>query len=483
MKTPVGKFGKLELVAFISGFSLMAFELVGARMLAPTIGSSTYVWTSVIGVIIAALSIGYFAGGKIADIRGRASDVALLCIACAFAIGSMLLLFDGIMEWIVQFNPDLRIRGVIASLILFAPASLVLGMLSPYLVKLKVTSLAVSGQSVAALSASNSIGGIVGTFVTGFVVFSYMGSREALVLLVLLMIGASWLVSAKEGWKLRAAFSVTALLIVIIPLGTKTPVVQIDTPSSHYEIRTGYYHGDAAQPIRYLTTGPGGAQSGIYTNRPNELPFWYTKQIVQSVAEVSSKQNILVLGGGAFTIPEYLARQYPESTVDVVEIDPSLKEIAKKYFDYQPLENINAVDGDARTFVNTAQKHYDVIIVDVYGDVSVPFSLLTKEYAGKIGAITADGGVVVINAIASETGSCAELLQAMDATYRTVLPEATIAQDPTATKGERGNRVLTYSKKNQPFTGTTVFNTLGGGVYTDNFMPAERLQQSCQEAV
>jgi predicted O-methyltransferase YrrM len=483
MKSPAGKFGKLELIAFTSGFSLMAFELIGARMLAPTIGSSTYVWTSVIGVIIAALSIGYFVGGKVADVRGRAGDVALLCLASAFAIGSMLLLFDGIMEWVVQLSPDLRLRGVVASLLLFAPASLVLGMLSPYLVKLKVTSLAVSGQSVAALSASNSIGGIAGTFITGFVVFSYVGSREALVVLVLLMLGASWLVHFKEGWKLRVLFSLVSLFIVIIPLGYKTNVIRIDTPSSHYEIRTGYRHGDTAQPIRYLTTGPGGAQSGIYTNQPNELPFWYTQQIVRSVAQAADKRNILVLGGGAFTIPEYLARHNPKSTIDVVEIDPSLKEIAKKYFDYQSLENIHAIDGDARTYVNTAAKQYDVVIVDVYSDVSVPFSLLTQEYAQRLGAITTNGGVVIINAIAAETGSCAELLQAIDVTYRAVMPYATITRENPAQKGERGNLVLTYSRKDRAFSGSIPFHSLGGDSYTDNFMPAERLQQVCQETV
>ncbi|HMH70378.1 MAG TPA: fused MFS/spermidine synthase, partial [Candidatus Saccharimonadales bacterium] len=181
MKKITGRFGALESVAFASGFSLMAFELIGARMLAPAIGSSTYVWTSVIGVIIAALSAGYFLGGKLADLRGRPGDIALLCLTITIGMGAMLLLFDSTMAWIVQTQSDLRFKGVIASLLLFAPTSLLIGMLSPYLVKLKITSLLSSGQSVAGLSAFESIGGIVGTFVTGFIVFSYIGAREALV--------------------------------------------------------------------------------------------------------------------------------------------------------------------------------------------------------------------------------------------------------------------------------------------------------------
>jgi len=480
MRIPLGKFGKLELIAFTSGFSLMAFELIGARLLAPTIGSSTYVWTSVIGVIIAALSIGYFVGGKVADIRARTGDVTLLCLASAFAMGSMLLLFDGIMNWVMHVSPDLRLRGVLASLLLFAPTSLLLGILSPYLVKLKVTSLAVSGQSVAGLSASNSIGGIIGTFVTGFIVFSYLGSREALVVLVFLMLGASWLIQPKNNWRWRIGLSAVAVFIVIVPLGVKTNVIRIDTPSSNYEIHTGYRN---MQAIRYLTTGPGGAQSGIYVNRTNELPFWYTRQIVQLTAQVPNKQNILILGGGAFTIPEYLARQYPRSSIDVVEIDPSLKTIATQYFDYQSLPNITAIDGDARTYINSASKQYDVVIVDVYSDVSVPFSLLTNEYAEKLRAGLTTEGTVIVNAIAAESGPCAQLLQAIDATYRPIASHATISSESPVNQGQRGNRVLTYSRNAISFTGTRQLEYLGGGAYTDNYMPAERLQQTCQDVI
>src|SRR5688500_5039253 len=126
MKKIASKFGILELAAFTSGFSLMAFELIGARMLAPTIGSSTYVWTSVIGIIIAALSVGYFLGGKLADSRNRQADIALLCLAVAASIGCMMLLFDSTMDWIVRLQTDLRFKGVIASLLLFAPTSLLI---------------------------------------------------------------------------------------------------------------------------------------------------------------------------------------------------------------------------------------------------------------------------------------------------------------------------------------------------------------------
>jgi spermidine synthase len=479
MRRLIGNFGKLELVAFISGFSLMAFELVGARMLAPTIGSSTYVWTSVIGVIIAALSIGYFVGGKLADLRGHAGDVAFLCLAIAFAVGCTLVLFDSVMGQVVLLADDARLQGVLASLLLFAPTSLLLGILSPYLVKLKVTSLAVAGQSVAGLSAFNSIGGIVGTFVTGFIIFSYIGSREALFAIVLLILIVSWIIEPRIRWKLRAGVSLIAVLIVMLPLFQQPDYIRIDTPSANYEVRTEQLDGYATPSIRYLTTGPNGAQSGVYTQQSSRLAFWYTQEIARITEMTSSKKNILVLGGGAFTMPEYLARKYPSSMIDVVEIDPSLVSIAEKYFSYTPLNNVRVIDDDARTYINTATKQYDVVIVDVYSDNSVPFSLLTQEYAARLNAVISVDSTVIINTIAAKSGPCQELLKTVDSTYRSFAQYASISQQEAMLSQTSSNLILAYTKHPRRFEGMKVFDSQQGSLYTDNFMPIERLQQSC----
>lgn len=476
----VGKFGKLELIAFVSGFFLMAFELIGARMLAPSIGSSTYVWTSVIGVIIAALSVGYFIGGKLADLRHRPSDIALLCLAIAVAVGWMLLLFDSSIAWIVHMQADPRLLGVIASLLFFAPTSLLLGVLSPYLVKLKVTSLEISGQSVAGLSAFNSIGGIVGTFVTGFIVFSYIGSREALLVIVVGMVVSSWLLTPRTYFKMRAGVTVIAIGMVVLPLFVKNDFIRIDTPSANYEVRTGHINGET-RSLRYLTAGPYGVQSGIYVDQPNQLSFWYTREAARITELAPHKQRILILGGGAFTLPEYLARVYPGSRVDVVEIDPQLREVATEHFDYQPLPNVRVIDDDARAYVTTTSQQYDVVIVDVYSDSSVPFSLMTREYAARLNAITTPGSTIIINTIAAQIGPCRQLLQAVDAAYRVAAPYATISQaDSISTR--RANLLLTYTKQPREMAGTTILEPLKGPLYDDNFMPAEHLQQLCHVA-
>jgi predicted membrane-bound spermidine synthase len=481
MKRLLNTFGKLELIAFISGFSLMAFELVGARMIAPTIGSSTYVWTSVIGVIIAALSAGYFVGGKLADLRGYGKDVAFLCLSIAFAVACTLLLFDFVISQVTELTDDSRIRGVLASLLLFAPTSSLLGVLSPYLVKLKVTSLTIAGQSVAGLSAFNSIGGIVGTFVTGFIIFSYIGSHEALLAIVVCMLIASWLIEPRSFWKLRVGCSAVALTIVILPLLGQRDYVRVDTPTATYEVRTGWLE-NKPYPVRYLKTGPNGTQSGIFITQPHQLVFWYTREAARIVDLASSKNNILVLGGGAFTLPAYLAQKYPTSTVDVIEIDPALDVIAKQYFNLTSLENMHIIHDDARTYVNESTKQYDVVIVDVYNDNNMPFSLLTREYGERLRAITSAESTIIINTIAARQGPCLKLLAAIDATYRIVGGYASISQEDSAMRRTASNLILTYTKQPARFVGMDSLNRQEGSPYTDNFMPIEKLQQSCPRA-
>ncbi|HEV7952366.1 MAG TPA: fused MFS/spermidine synthase [Candidatus Saccharimonadales bacterium] len=467
----------LPIIAFVSGFSLMTFELAAARVLAPNIGSSTYVWTSVIGVIIAALSLGYWAGGKLADIRNRAVDLAWLCLAIAAAITLTLLNYQNLIESIVQSIEDSRVQGIVASLVLFAPASFLIGMLSPYLVKLRVTSLATSGQSFASLSALESIGGITGTFITGFVLFGYIGAREAFVAVILLLLASSWLIVPHMRWRGRMW---TSLVIIVMCVGSlqMTNKKEIDTASAHYTIFDAFTR--SGQPVRGIATGPGGTQSGIAVGQPDELVFWYTQQMAEVVASVSQRDRILILGGGAFTLPQYLANKYPDSTIDVVEIDPELATIAREHFEYKDPKNVNMIFEDARTYVNRSTQKYGIILVDVYSDSSVPFSLMTREYGQRIQRLLTDEGVIVVNMIANTTGPCRELLIALDAPYSLGLPHAAYkTNQPNETKS---NMIVTYSKQPLDWAGSFPLTIHTPAIYTDNYAPAERLQQKCQNA-
>lgn len=469
------RFGKLEFIAFVSGAVLMMFELAAARILAPSIGSSTYVWTSVIGVIIAALSIGYWSGGRIADARKKPADVVILCFFACVSVVFVLLSYVSVLAWVVGVADDARLQGMLASLILFAPTSFLLGVLSPYLAKFAVTSLDSTGSSIANLSSLNSIGGIVGTFLTGFVLFGYIGSRETLGIVALMLLVCSWLLIPNWRWMWRVGASFVIVVAVGLPVQVAAGL-HIDTPSAHYVI---YEDWDPSEPqsTRGIASGPTGIQSGIYVNQPDKLLFWYTKQLAQLVEAAPNKQNILILGGGTFTLPQHLANKYPSSMIDVVEIDPTLESIAKKYFEYKSPSNVTLHFADARSFINESSKRYDVVIVDIYNDTSVPFSLMTREYGEAINRLLTVNGVVGVNMIAGQQGACRKLLQALDAPYRRHLPQVTYSEDKKQTV--RANMVVAYSRQPVQWTDANTLSLPKGVSYSDNFAPAERLQQAC----
>lgn len=469
----------LGIISFLSGFALMAYELVAARLLAPTIGSSIYVWTSVIGIIIAALSLGYWLGGKLADARQKPIDVVILCLLSALFVVITMLTSTPLLNWVSTAFEDVRLQGVIASLLLFAPASFLLGMKSPYLAKLNIKKLETAGGSVANLSALNSIGGILGTFMTGFLFFGYLGSKETLVIVVILLLLSSWLLVPTQFIVRRSIACIVLLLISLVPTSVAAnSVARIDTPSAHYEVSQFQYDG---QPIYGLTTGPGGIQSAVYTNGNDELVFWYT-QYAGAVIEHYNPERVLVLGGGAFTLPAYLSDRLPDSTIDVVEIDPELETISKEYFNYTDKENVNLIFSDARSFVNTSQEKYDVIFVDVYGDTYVPFSLLTQEYGARIHQLLKPDGMVIINAIVGVSEHCDELLQVIDSVYRPYLPYA-FWQTQSGEQLNRGNYILVYTKSNAQIDMMKPLVVQSSATqYTDNFMPAERLHYACKSS-
>lgn len=475
MKESLKRVSRLEVTAFVSGFALMVYELAGARILTPAIGSSTYVWTSVIGVIIAALSLGYWTGGMLADRRGYMIDIARLCLAVGLTITFTLVTYPSVLSWVAEGFNDPRWQGIIASLLLFAPTSFLLGLLSPYLVKMNVRSLKTSGSQVASLSALNSVGGITGTFVAGFVLFGYIGSYETLVLLAGIMVGLSWLISPRVQWRLRALVTAAVLVIVAMPLPT-VQGMEIDTPSAHYVITEGL--NEEGRKVRGLATGPDATQSAIYVDQPDELLFWYTRQLDAVVASAPNHDDILILGGGALTLPQHLAKKYPGSSIDVVEIDPKLADISRQHFNYDDPANVRLIFDDARNYINQTNKQYDIVLVDVYSDSHVPFSMMTREYGKRLNAVIKKDGVVAANMIAGFEAGCGVLLNALDAPYRAFFPHAYYSlQDD---QRPYSNMIAVYGRSELELHGLKPLSLESYTLYTDNLAPAERLQYDCR---
>ncbi len=181
----------LEIVAFFCGAVVMAFEIVGSRMLGPYVGTSMFAWTSIIGVILLSLSIGYFWGGRIADMRPRADILSLFIFISALFIIITLVVKESVLEILLGSIDNIHIVSVIASLILFAIPSILLGMVSPFAVRIKMKSLEKSGSTVGNLYAISTVGSIVGVFLAGFFLIPTFKITNILMLLAIVLISVS----------------------------------------------------------------------------------------------------------------------------------------------------------------------------------------------------------------------------------------------------------------------------------------------------
>lgn len=172
----------LEIVVFVCGAVVMIFELVGSRVLGPYFGTSIVVWTSLIGIILGSLSLGYYLGGKIADKKSSFKGLSLIIFFAAISIGLTVIIKDFWLFVLQNSFTDIRTSSVLASLSLFLPASVFLGMVSPYAVKLKLKNLNTSASTVGTLYAISTIGSIFGTFLSGFYLIPHFGTNKLLII-------------------------------------------------------------------------------------------------------------------------------------------------------------------------------------------------------------------------------------------------------------------------------------------------------------
>ena len=167
----------LEITVFIVGAVIMIFELVGSRVLGPYFGTSIFVWTSLIGIILGSLSLGYYYGGHLADKKPTINKLACIMFQAGVFIGLMIICKDFLLQFLHTFLPGIRLSSVIASVALFFPASFLLGMVAPYAAKLKLQNLKTAGRTLGNLYAISTTGSIVGTFLCGFYLIPHFGTN------------------------------------------------------------------------------------------------------------------------------------------------------------------------------------------------------------------------------------------------------------------------------------------------------------------
>ena len=417
----------LEVIVFICGAVVMILEMVGSRVLAPYLGTSIVVWTSLIGIILGSLSVGYWWGGRIADRNPSYKVLSLIMLLAAVFVAGVALTKSFLLDFLQGFSSSLQTGSIVATLFLFAPPSVLLGMVSPYAVRLKISDVDHSGSTAGSLYAISTAGSILGTFFAGFFLIGYLGSTNILIALSLVLAATSLLASAQYR-KLKAA-SLGIFLVLLYASNAydaylnSLGVHDIDTDYNRVLI---YHAKDPAtmRMTRVLVTNPHGKQSAMYLDNPAELAVEYTKFYQMAAHFKPDMKKVLMLGGGGYSFPKFAMRRYPELSMEVVEIDPGITRLARQFFALESNPRLIIRHEDARTFVNRAKGPYDVILGDTFNShYSIPFHLSTLETVQRLHAILADDGIVVANILSAIEGDRGRFLRAEYATFKAVFPQ------------------------------------------------------------
>ena len=428
----------------------MIFELVGSRVLAPYFGTSIFVWTSLIGVILGSLSLGYFWGGKIADKKASLKGLSVIIFLAAIFIGSTMIIKDVLLFVLKIEALGIRIGSILASLILFLPASVLLGMVSPYSVKLKLDNLQTSGSAVGNLYAISTAGSIFGTFLSGFYLIPQFGTNKLLIILAIALVINSLAISFKDLFK-RKLF---VLIVAVLGLAMYAPYQSAAEKNGFIDIDTEYNRVWIYDFIDQRTDRPV-RMMGI-NNENHSLMFLDSDELANEYAEYyhlakffnPDFKKTLMIGGGGYSFPKDFLNKYPEATIDVVEIDPKLTELSKKYFRLKENPRLRIFHEDGRVFLNKTKETYDVIFGDAFAACySLPYQLTTRETVQKKYDILSDNGVVILNLISSIEGEKGKFLRAEYATYNSIFSQVYLFPVASPDDGKKVQNTLLVALK------------------------------------
>ncbi len=447
----------IELTVFVCGALVMVFEIIGSRLLSPFIGTSTYVWTSLIGVILASLSFGYWFGGRLADRRPDVKLLAGIIFAAAGLISVMILVKDVVLSMIAGAAVSIELKAVIAAGVLFAPASVFLGMVTPFAVRLRMTDLDRSGATVGRLYALSTIGSIVGTFGAGFFLIPFVGSSRSLYLIAGSLIVMSLLL-------VPAALSAGKIAVMVVFLtgiiANEANTQLLRSESGLHDLETEYSRVQVlrtidpitGRPIKALATDPYFVQSAAFLDSDElVLPYSRFYHLIRHVNPNFSRT--LLIGGAGYSFPKEYVKVYAHADIDVVEIDPGMTQIARVHFGLTDHPRLNIIHEDGRMFINRAPGgHYDAVLMDAFGSLfSVPHHLTTIEAVRHLHRVLNDDGVVIFNLGSAITGEAGSFLHAELLTYRQVFPHVYVFKVNADYSDERlQNIVIVATKQPMP---------------------------------
>jgi spermidine synthase len=433
-----------ELAVLVSGIASMGLEILAGRMIAPQFGSSIYTWGGIIGVFLAALSYGYHRGGKRAKEDASNDRMARLFLFTAVYVAVLVFAGDILLRMTAGFPLPSRFASLPAITLLFGPPTYFLGFISPYAAQLSQKD--GLGEASGHVYALGTVGSIVGAFATTYLLIPSLSIEHIGLVFGLLSVGTA-LVLFRPRLDRERAFSVvavTAMLVAAVGSGAVGVAVEGRVV---YQTQTPYQELEVVdvedRRTLYLDGRP---HSAMDLDDPSRHVFDYTTYFHLPFLFADSEDEIdrvLFVGGGGFTGPKRFVEEY-DVTVDVVEIDPVVVDVAKRYFDVSESDRLRIHTTGGRQFLQETDHTYDLIVLDAYRKDKVPFELTTVEFMRLASDRLDEDGMLFANVISAPSGPASKFYRAQYRTMAQVYPN--VYSFPTHASADVQNIELVASK-------------------------------------
>lgn len=391
----LGEYGAAALV-FGSSAAVLVVEITSLRLLAPYLGLTLETSTIVIGTALAAIALGSWSGGRLADrIDPRRALAPLLAISgAAVALTPFAVRGAGALPtaWAL-------VLVLVSALSIMVPGAL-LAAVTPMVIKLRLTSLGETGTVVGRLSGIGTVGGIAGTVITGFVLISRVPVSGILVGLGLALV----LAAVAVAWQIRGPRT-AAVPAALVLLGGLTAAVAPGGCDAETQYHCAVVVSDPERPAGRTLILDGLRHSYVDLADPRHLEFPYVRAIVTAIdTEFREGQPLEAyhLGGGGLAVPRYLAETRPGTTSIVSEIDPGVVEVDEEHLGFRPSAAVEVrVEDGRRGLRRIADGSRDLVVGDAFGGVSVPWHLTTRQAVGEIDRVLAPDGLYLLNLLDS----------------------------------------------------------------------------------
>jgi spermidine synthase len=417
----------LYALVFVVGITTLGAEIAAARLMAPFFGASTIVWANTIGVVLVALSAGYWLGGRLGDRNPSLRALCMTMVGAAILLALVPLVARPFLDLSVDALDEIEagafVGSLFAVLVLIAIPVGVAGTCSPWAIRLAVPDVEHSGRVAGRLYAISTVGSLLGTMLAALVLIPLLGTQRTFLTFALML---ALVAAVGLGWR-ALAVPLALAGAMAIPVGTVKATdegtVIYEADSEHQYIRVV----DQDDGDRVLELNEGQAVHSLL--RPGSYltdDVWDGYLVLPFATLDRPPERIAILGNAAGTTARAYGHYFPSTLVDGVEIDPELEQVGLEYFEMGSNENLTVHNEDARPWLRRSEGGFDVIMVDAYRQPYIPFYLATKEFFELARERLTPGGVVIVNAGHPEDND--DLEEVLAATLGEVFP--TVLRDP-----------------------------------------------------